>query len=74
LAYSLIEFLRVERNRNYIKKCPICRDFTIVENTRRQVCYPPKDCEEIRDRRYQKDYMAKKRDPDSPEFDPDYVS
>jgi hypothetical protein len=61
LAYCLIGFLKAEGNRNYIKKCLVCEDFIIVEDVRREVCYSPKDCEKIRKRKYQKEYMRKGR-------------
>jgi len=73
LAYCLIEFLLNEDKRK-LSKCTACLQFFIADDIRRTVCYSPKECKKIRKRRYQKDYMADKRDPDSPTFDPDYVS
>lgn len=74
LAYCLIGFLRGEGNRNYIKQCVMCEDFIIVKDVRRQACYPPKPCEKERKRKWSRELMRKKRDPDSPKFDPKYVS
>jgi hypothetical protein len=57
-----------------IKKCQHCGDFFYAENLRREVCYPPKDCQAKRKREYQKRWMSERRDPDSPTFDSKYVS
>jgi len=56
-----------------IKKCHSCEDFFIARNEKREVCYPPKECEENRQRNLQRELMRRKRDKDSPDYDPKYA-
>lgn len=56
-----------------IKKCLSCGDFFIARHKKREVCYPPKKCEENRQRNLQRELMRKKRDKDSPDYDPKYA-
>ncbi len=73
VSYSLGEFLQ-KNDRRKIKNCVICNDFFVaVKDIKREVCYPPKDCEKIRNKQYQKIFMAEKRDPNSPKFDSKYI-
>jgi len=70
--YSVTDFL-LHNDRRNLKRCLICDDFIVTDHIKREVCSPPKDCENIRKKRWQKEYMKKKRDPDSPDFDPKYI-
>jgi hypothetical protein len=70
---SLIYFL-AEKDRRRLKKCPICGDFFIAErDLKKKYCYPPKNCEQIAKREMQREFMRKKRDMNSPEFDQRYL-
>lgn len=56
-----------------IKKCPICKDFFLADHIKREVCYPPKNCEKIRAKEYHKEDMRKRRDTGSDKFDSKYI-
>ncbi|UCG13103.1 MAG: hypothetical protein JSU72_01005 [Deltaproteobacteria bacterium] len=73
LSLCLREFIRNPKNTEYLRKCTSCEDFFIAKHLRREVCYPPKDCEKLRKRKTQRDLMRRKRDPESDDFDPKYV-
>lgn len=71
---SLIYFL-VTNDRRRIKKCKICQEYFSAQNTQREVCYRPKDCEKILRRNNQRELMRKKRNKNGneKEFDPKYL-
>ena len=72
VAYSLSTFLdEDESNRQSLKRCRMCHSFFIAKDMKREICYYS-DCEKDRERAQKKDYMRKKRDPDSTEYDERY--
>jgi hypothetical protein len=73
LAYCLVEFFSLSENKKYLKRCPVCRDFFITKHKSRELCYEPKDCKKVNKDKWQVNFMRKKRDKDSDEFDPRYV-
>jgi hypothetical protein len=73
VSHSLGTFLADPKfSRTRLHKCEICGDFFIDEPRAKQ-CPSPKDCRQIRKTRYQKHYMRKKRNLDSPEGDEKYI-
>ncbi len=75
LADNLIPYLSDSKNNiRKIKRCSVCSDYFIATNTRREVCpYPLKNCEKIRKREWQRNWMQERRNPADPKFDPKYI-
>jgi hypothetical protein len=71
ISYSLTEFL-INNDRRKLKRCPVCGSFFIAGNIRKVHC--SKECAKIYKRNYQKTWMQKRRDPESPKYNPKYIS
>ena len=73
ISYCLIEFLIKTENQKYLKKCIYCEDFFIAKHKTRKLCYPPKECETENKKKWQRNFMSKKRDKNGPDFDSKYI-
>lgn len=71
ISYSLTEFL-INNDRRKLKRCPVCNTFFLAGNIRKVHC--SKECAKIYKRNYQKIWMQKRRDPESPKYDINYIS
>lgn len=69
---AFFEFFSEKGNINRIKPCPICKQFFVADDLKKEICYS-NDCKKIHDREYHRNDMRKRRDPDSDKFDPKYV-
>lgn len=74
ISYCFAEYLRDQRNVDYLKKCGQCNCFFIAKDTRRQFCYEPKRCKKIHNNKSVAIKMKNEyRNPDSPKFKIDYL-
>jgi ribosomal protein S27AE len=72
-AQTLMDFIYDSKLIEKLRRCEVCGFYFIANHKMRRVCSPPRDCEKIRKKKYQQKYMKKKRDPNHPAFDPDYI-
>lgn len=74
ISYCLVEYLRDQRNIEYLKKCGQCSCFFIAKDPRRQFCYEPKKCKTTYINKCVSIKMRNEyRNPDSPKFKVDYL-
>ncbi len=74
ISYCLVEYLRDQKNLDYLKKCGQCNCFFIAKDTRRQFCYEPKKCKKIHNNKSVAIKMKNEyRNPDSTKFKVDYL-
>jgi len=74
ISYCLVEYLRDQRNIEYLKKCGQCGCFFIAKDPRRQFCNEPNNCKKIHFNKYRTKRMKDVyRNPASDKFKINYI-